>query len=81
MKFTFEYKTIEQREMIINDNKNLVLIEEQNLLNGNFLIFSDTIPTEEVIYINVPKKDLDELESRTTSVEDMLLQLMMEGTI
>ncbi len=44
MLYKFEYKDLEERELIISQNKDKYLIEEQNLLEGNFLIFSDEEP-------------------------------------
>ena len=34
------------RQVKINDNTDKILIQEQNLIEGNFLIFSDVKPLE-----------------------------------
>ncbi|PRR85945.1 hypothetical protein [Clostridium luticellarii] len=49
MNYKFEYKTDEEKTNILNQNKDKVLIEEQNLFTGNFLIFSDVKPLENQI--------------------------------
>lgn len=41
-----QYQTVEERANIIEQNKNLLLVEEQNITEGNFLIFTDTPPLE-----------------------------------
>lgn len=46
MEYKFEYKTIEEKQSIISSHPNLILKEEQNIISGNFLIFSDTPPIE-----------------------------------
>jgi hypothetical protein len=42
MEYKYEYTTSEERETILNDHIDLVLHEEQNIDEGNFLIFIDT---------------------------------------
>jgi len=49
MENKFEYKTIEERVLIIASNTSLFLIREENITDGNFLIFSDTQPQEQSI--------------------------------
>lgn len=49
MENKFEYKTIEERVLIIASNTSLFLIREENITEGNFLIFSDTQPQEQSI--------------------------------
>lgn len=44
-----EYDTEQARQNIIADNANLILIEEQNITEGNFLIFTDEKPLENQI--------------------------------
>ncbi|WP_432358826.1 hypothetical protein [Sporosarcina sp. UB5] len=42
MFYKYEYETDVDRKRILEENKHLSLIEEQNILDGNFLIFSET---------------------------------------
>lgn len=41
-----EYSNKEEREMIINKHRDKYLIEEQNITEGNFLVFMDVRPVE-----------------------------------
>lgn len=41
-----QYQTGEERATIIEQNSHLFLIEEQNVTEGDFLIFTDTPPIE-----------------------------------
>jgi len=65
--FKIQYQDLTDRETVINANKDKILTEEQNITEGNFLIFSDT-----------PR-----LEERLTSIEDTqdLILLKLEGII
>jgi len=38
----FQYDAEAERSAIMEENKHLSLIEEQNIIEGNFLIFSET---------------------------------------
>lgn len=44
-----QYGIDKSREQVIAENDELILIEEQNIFTGNFLIFSDIKPLEENI--------------------------------
>lgn len=46
MRYTFEYTNDEERENIIKANKSKYLIEERNISNGNFLVFTSVKPLE-----------------------------------
>lgn len=46
MNYKFEYKTDDEKNNILNQNKDKILIEIQNITEGNFLIFSDVKPLE-----------------------------------
>lgn len=69
-KYTYEYTTEEERQNIIGQHPDLILVEEQNLLlprPGKFLIFTDTPPVE---------NQLQDIQNNT----DMIL-LKQEGII
>lgn len=55
------YMTDEERESAILSNNNLFLIEEKNITDGNFLLFSDVAPNEELSEIEVLKNTILEL--------------------
>lgn len=46
MTYKFQYQNDTDRTTILNNNKEKILIEEQNITEGNFLIFSDVKPLE-----------------------------------
>ena len=46
MLYKIEYIDIADRQIKVVENKNKILIEEQNIKEGNFLIFSDVNPLE-----------------------------------
>ena len=48
---TVEFNTEQEKEEIINQNLDKYLIEERYLLNGNFLIFTNTLTLENKISI------------------------------
>ncbi|MDO6355104.1 hypothetical protein Q3V94_08435 [Caloramator sp. CAR-1] len=71
----FQYTTKEERERIIQENQNLVLIEEQNIIDGNFLLFSDNPqedrPKAQIVYTNVSKEELDAIKQ---ALDDIILK-------
>ena len=68
------FETEEQKEYIINENKDRYLIEIQYLKTGNFLIFSDT-PTMEILQQEQGKKiSILEAENETLKQELSITQ-------
>ena len=66
MIYTFEYTNGEVRESIIQSNKDKYLIEERNIMTGNFLVFSDVKPLE--IELSEVKDDVNDVAELTTIV-------------
>lgn len=67
MKYEFKYTKEEERQKIIEDNKDKYLIEEQNIIEGNFLIFSDEKPLPPVIppeTVTISKKEYEDLQNQ-----------------
>lgn len=83
MNYKYEYKNNDEREELINKYNTLFLIEEQNIVEGNFLIFSDTQRQSE----NIESEDLnnrvsdissylvDSDEATISSVENIILEV------
>ena len=46
MNYKYQYTDSIDRQTIIDSHKDKILIEEQNITEGNFLIFSDIKPLE-----------------------------------
>lgn len=60
-----QYTDGQSRANIISSNANLFLIEEQNISEGNFLIFSDTLPEPPIIYVTVPQQEFEGIKQQT----------------
>lgn len=67
-----QYKTPEEREQILANNIGLYLIEEQNITEGNFLIFSDK-PNEPIEVVVATKEEYNILDNRIKTLEDAIL--------
>jgi hypothetical protein len=63
-----QYTTEEERQSIMNSNSGLILVETQNLFEGNFLVFSDTPPEEKIVYTNVPQVEFDSLQQQNAQI-------------
>ena len=65
MRKTITYSTPEERETIIQENQDLILVEEHNLVTGNFLVFEDE------------RKKPSSIEEVNDKV-DLLIQMQLE---
>ena len=65
-----QYTSDIERSNIITENASLILIEEQNIKEGNFLIFSDTLLEPSTVYINVPQTEFEQLR---TDVDQLIV--------
>lgn len=72
----YQYDSVQEREQILEENKNLYLIEEQNIHEGDFLIFSDVEP---VFDIPNPDEDIIEIKSRIELMQKVLDELLLGG--
>lgn len=68
MKIKFQYFTNSEREEIINNNSSLYLIEEQNIIDGNFLIFSDS-PLDDRKNVVLPEEEYNDISNRISDLE------------
>lgn len=59
MNYKFQYNNDTDRENIILNNNEKILIEQQNISEGNFLIFSDTPVQQKVL---IEEEDLTEIK-------------------
>lgn len=72
MRYKKEYINAEDRERVLIENRSKILVEEQNLFSGNFLIFDDG---EEV---GTQLKEIkNNSEDLTTYVLDVDMRLVM----
>lgn len=81
MNIKIQYTTQEERSQIIDDKKNLTLIEEQNLNDGNFLIFTDEPIEPAIVYTQVNAIEFEGLKSDNEMLKLMVadLGLMVGG--
>lgn len=74
-----QYKTQTEKEMALIENQSLLLVEEQNITDGNFLIFSDTAPTHKTIYTNIPQEEIETLKNNQTLMQKAIDDLLLGG--
>lgn len=67
MNYKYEYTDSVSRQAVIDAHKDLVLIEDDTITEGNFLIFSDVKPLE------------NQLSDLNTTINQVLLK--QEGVI
>ncbi|MCM3758216.1 hypothetical protein M3197_12155 [Sporosarcina aquimarina] len=80
MIFKRQYTTNEERELLVNENKDKFLVEEMNIQEGNFLVFSDTKPIyieiEEIKLENVLLKSQNQaITERADFIEDVVAEM------
>ena len=66
--YKFKYETFTERTQIFNANKDKFFIEEQNLFEGNYLIFSDEEPVKELNWVNEIENKISILEAENKSL-------------
>ena len=82
MIYTFDFLTDEDKETIINNNKDKFLIEIQYLHNGNFLVFKDELDgieklANKISILEAENKILkQELSLTQDAVNEMLFMMM-----
>lgn len=76
MIYKYEYTTQEERTSILESNQDKYLIEEKNIREGNFLVFTDVKPLE--VEITELKTSNEELSNYMLDV-DMRLVMMELG--
>ncbi|MGE8037822.1 hypothetical protein [Lysinibacillus sp. NPDC093692] len=60
---TIQYYTPEERERLIAEFADKFLIEERNIAEGNFLVFSDEPAKPPVQMVTVPKAEFDAIKN------------------
>lgn len=66
MKMVLEYETQAERERLIAENSHKFLVEERNIIDGNFLVFDDEAPPVPVIYVTVPQEEIESIKQDST---------------
>ncbi|MCI1615971.1 hypothetical protein [Heyndrickxia oleronia] len=75
MEYKFQYSTPQERERILEDNASKILIEEQNIAEGNFLIFSDAPIEKEVEFVNIPQSEIDSIKQSIAELSLLIAQM------
>ena len=80
MLYEIQFETEEEKEEIINSNKDKYLLEFKYLLHGNFLVFSD-IPTIEILQqeqgnkISILEQNNQELKEELAHIQASIASL------
>jgi hypothetical protein len=70
MKKTVQYSNSEERQIALDNNINLALVEERNIIEGNFLIFSDVPLEKEIVYANVPQEEFEKNKEQILQLKE-----------
>lgn len=81
MNYKYEYKTEEERQSILSNNADKFLIEEQNISEGNFLIFSDIQPPQPEVKVLIKEEDLNEIKQNQTLMQQAIDDLILGGVL
>lgn len=78
-----QFNSDEEKENIKKEqfSKNFLLIEEQYLFEGNFLIFSDVAPEKEIVYVNVPQEGFESIKSDVTEAAETTATVLEDTTV
>lgn len=77
MKYKFQYKNEQERQDILNENVHMTLVEEQNITQGNFLVFLNIPPNyEETLGDKVLRQEVQiaDLNLQDISMIEMLIE-------
>lgn len=79
MNYKFQYNDLNERESAINNNLDKFLIEEQNIEEGNFLIFSSNKPLSvEVAELKEKQVLSNQLVADNSLAQQELLELLID---
>jgi hypothetical protein len=81
MKRKIQYNSDSERITIIEENSALILVEEHNIYDGNFLIFSNIPLEKEIIYTQVPQEDFNRQKTDLIEIQDVIFNAIMEGKL
>jgi len=73
-----QYKSETERAEILRQNSDKFLVEEQNITEGNFLIFSDTLPAFQIM-TTVPLEEFEKLKQNQELMQVALDELILGG--
>lgn len=71
MEYKIQYNSKEDREKILSENPTKILVEEQNLFTGNFLVLADE-PRKYVTVKNYPTEEIEQIKQDNLILMDAL---------
>jgi hypothetical protein len=85
MEIKVQYKTPEEKQKVLDQHKDMTLIEDQILIDGRFLIFSDIPRPVPEVFVTVPKAYIDSLKEQLSQtnldMQDLMNYLAETGVI
>ncbi|CAI6073884.1 hypothetical protein PAECIP112173_02304 [Paenibacillus sp. JJ-100] len=66
MEWRYQYESDAERDELIKEYKSMHLIREENISEGNFLIFAEEPLREPAIYVSVPQEEFESLKQEST---------------
>jgi hypothetical protein len=64
MRHIFQYTSEEEKSALISLHSTKYLVEEQNITEGKFLVFTDEPPQSAPVYVTLPSAELAELKDK-----------------
>lgn len=84
MTYKFQYSDAGDRQSIIDANNDKILVEEQNLFEGNFLVFSDAPLPIQIIYTS-SSSEFEKMSNDNLILMDVLAimyeDMLAKGTV
>ncbi|MDW0112969.1 hypothetical protein QT711_07210 [Sporosarcina saromensis] len=83
MKITLEYKNADEKQTLLAEHSDKYLVEEKNLFEGKFLVFTDIKPVEiEIIElkqeIRISNAKNNALSERADFIEDVVAEMAIQ---
>lgn len=71
----FQYHDEQERENLIEQHSNLYLIEEQNVEEGSFLIFSEKPSPVQIVYTQISAEEMEALKAENQALNTAVVEL------
>lgn len=83
MEYKFQYENAEDKQRIIKENQNKILIKDESLFEGNFITFVDELPLSDQVRDLKSENQLlraqnKALTERADFVEDLIAEMAMQ---
>lgn len=91
LKYIFQFINVEERDHIVSLHSDKTLIEEKNIVEGNFLVFSNNpendSKTNVEVFVNIPQLQFEDQKNKVYELEanfmydSMMKDLAMEQSM